>query len=104
MVPVDLSGLDIDDTDAMVESLGPKGAAEAFVKAETRFEENKKDMPEDAVPMPMTAEEWQKLAAEDLDEGEESELEGSEEEDDGEDEDDDEEDEGEPAAKKAKTS
>mmetsp|Transcript_1972 Transcript_1972/g.4343 ORF Transcript_1972/g.4343 Transcript_1972/m.4343 type:complete len:177 (-) Transcript_1972:121-651(-) len=111
MVPVDMSasGGEFDDVEQMVEQLGPKGAAEAFVKAFEHFEKVKDKLPEDERPKPMTAKEWKDVLAEDemvqegeeeelLDEGEEEELiedaEGEEEEDAGD---------GEPAAKKAKT-
>jgi len=110
MVPVDMRGIeeDFDDVEAMVEQLGPKGAAEAFLKARDFFEKNKKE----GCAEPMTAAEWSKVLEEDAMEGGEEEMmfpEGEEEdfleepeEEDGDDGDDDE-DAAEPAAKKAKT-
>mmetsp|Transcript_34881 Transcript_34881/g.109570 ORF Transcript_34881/g.109570 Transcript_34881/m.109570 type:complete len:108 (-) Transcript_34881:144-467(-) len=106
MVPVDMSaaGGDFDDVEQMVEKLGPKGAAQAFVKAFEQFEKTKDKIPEDERPKPMTAKEWKEVLAEDEMEGEEEDflegeeeemLEGEEEEDAG--------GEGEPPAKKAKT-
>uniref|UniRef100_A0A7S1LN79 Uncharacterized protein n=1 Tax=Alexandrium catenella TaxID=2925 RepID=A0A7S1LN79_ALECA len=108
MVPVDMSasGGDFDDVEQMVEQLGPKGAAEAFVKAFEHFEKIKETIPEDERPKPMTAKEWKAVLAEDEMEGEEEEmLEGEEEElGDGEGEEEEGADgDGEPAAKKAKT-
>ncbi|CAK0878988.1 unnamed protein product, partial [Prorocentrum cordatum] len=43
MVPVDMRGVgeEFDDVESMVEKLGPKGTAEAFVKAREYFEANK---------------------------------------------------------------
>lgn len=110
MVPVDMSGAggNYDDVEDMVEKLGPKGAAEAFVKAADHFEKTKDSIPADERPKPMTAAEWKQVLAEDdeLEGEEEDDAEGDEEEllDEGEGE----EEEGgeepdEPAAKKAKT-
>mmetsp|Transcript_98508 Transcript_98508/g.261764 ORF Transcript_98508/g.261764 Transcript_98508/m.261764 type:complete len:168 (-) Transcript_98508:134-637(-) len=107
MVPVDMKGAggEYDDVEQMVQKLGPKGAAEAFVKAHEYFEKAKESIPEEDRPKPMTAIEWKSVLneeddmegeEEDLleDEEEEDELEGEEEEDDA----------AEPASKKAKTS
>merc|ERR1712187_281248 len=103
MIPVDMRGCgeEFEDVDQMVEKLGPKGAAEAFVKAREHFEKIKDKIPEDDAPQPMSHQEWRDIVDNDgLDEGEEEELvlEGEEEELLGE-----EEEEDEPAAKKAKT-
>merc|ERR1711971_497857 len=101
MGPVDMRGIEqeFDDVEGMVEKLGPKGAAEAFIKARDFFEKHKgEDAPEN-----MTAKEWSEVLQQN-DEGDEEEMmfEGEEEEifseDDGADEDD-----GEPPEKKAKT-
>merc|ERR1712050_767736 len=103
MVPVDMRGVeeDFDDVEQMVEKLGPKGAAEAFLKAKEYFDANKDGEPEEERPKPMTAKEWKQVLEEDDDEGEEEELlEGEEEEDLEEPE---EEADGEPESKKAKT-
>merc|ERR1712084_35978 len=84
MVPVDMRGVeeDFDDVEQMVEKLGPKGAAEAFLKAKAYFDANKDGEPEEERPKPMTAAEWKQVLEEDGDEGEEEELlEGEEEED-----------------------
>eukprot|EP00928_Gymnodinium_smaydae_P078246 TRINITY_DN61_c1_g2_i1.p1 TRINITY_DN61_c1_g2~~TRINITY_DN61_c1_g2_i1.p1 ORF type:complete len:177 (+),score=69.98 TRINITY_DN61_c1_g2_i1:53-532(+) len=109
MVPVDMCGAggDFEDVEQMIESLGPKGAAEAFVKAADHFEKTKENTPEDERPQSMTAAEWRQVLEDDGFEGEEEELpmfEGEEEEllEDGEEEDDGEGGD-EPAAKKAKT-
>jgi len=119
MVPVDMRGVGeaYSDVDEMVEKLGPKGTAEAFVKAAAYFVENKDNEPEDERPQEMTAAEWRKVLEqqddnfaegeeEDFFEGEEEEIGEEVEEEDadkeggegGEDADD-----AEPAAKKAKT-
>merc|ERR1712032_268153 len=110
MVPVDLTDLgdDIEDMDALIEKLGAKGVAEAFIAAEERFNANKDKMPADAVPQPMTAKEWKELAEdaelEGFEDMESENLEGEEEEEElGDEEEDEGEAEEEPAAKKAKT-
>merc|ERR1719321_2632227 len=113
MVPVDMRGAgeEFDDVEQMISKLGPKGAAEAFVKAAEYFDANKDKEPEEERPKPMTAKEWKKVLEEDDMEGEEEEdfgdLEGGEEdflEDDEEECDEEEgEEEAEPAAKKQKT-
>ena len=116
MVPVDMRHVEEEFADAkeMVEKLGAKGAAEAFVKARDFFEANKGD---GDCAQPMTASEWSKVLEEDAKEDMEEEpmLEGEEEalleeseEEEGEvDEEEegevDEEDGGEPDAKRAKT-
>merc|ERR1712008_310731 len=97
----------LEDVEQMVEKLGPKGAAEAFVKAADHFEKTKDSLPEDERPKPMTATEWKAVLEEEDDmEGEEEELLEGEEEELGEDgeEEGGEDDKGaeEPAAKKAK--
>jgi len=105
MVPVDMAGLgdDIEDMDALMEKLGAKGIAEAFIAAEERFKANKDKMEADSVPQPMTAKEWKELAEEaELEDMESEDLEDEEEEEELDDED--EEGDEEPAAKKAKTS
>mmetsp|Transcript_40294 Transcript_40294/g.111907 ORF Transcript_40294/g.111907 Transcript_40294/m.111907 type:complete len:178 (-) Transcript_40294:149-682(-) len=108
MVPVDMSaaGGNFDDVEQMIDKLGPKGAAEAFIKAFDHFEKNKESIPKDERPTPMTAKEWKAvLEANDM-EGEEEDLEGEEEELlEGEEEEDEGKDDAEvePAFKKAKT-
>jgi hypothetical protein len=76
MVPVDMRGVgeEFDDVESMVEKLGPKGTAEAFMKAREYFEANKDKEPEDERPKPMTAAEWKLVLQDDLDEGEEEDL------------------------------
>ncbi|CAL1130989.1 unnamed protein product [Cladocopium goreaui] len=110
MIPVDMRGVgeEFDDVEQMLEKLGPKGTAEAFVKAYDFFEKNKEKLPESERPPKMTAAEWRKVLDEErfMEDGEEELLgfEGEEEEDledDGEGEDDGEV--KEPDAKKAKT-
>merc|ERR1740121_1054717 len=112
MVPVDMRGVgeDFDDVEQMVEKLGPKGTAEAFIKAAEYFAKNKDGEKEEDRPKPMTAAEWRKVLAEDQMEGEGEEeelLEGEEEEAFAGDEEPEEEEDGdeaaEPAAKMAKT-
>jgi len=110
MVPVDMRGVgeEFEDVESMVEKLGPKGTAEAFIKAREYFEANKDGEPEDERAKPMTAAEWKQVLEEDLDdEGEEEDFleddeedleEGEEEVEEGE-----EDTAAEPAAKKAKT-
>merc|ERR1712039_198490 len=108
MIPVDMRGVgaQYDDVEQMVEKLGAKGTAEAFLKAAEYFDANKDNEPEEERPKPMTAAEWKSVLEEDVGEegeeelgffeGEEEELcEEAEEEFDGDD--------GEPASKKAKT-
>merc|ERR1719327_333452 len=97
-------GQDFDDVEQMVEKLGPKEAARAFVKAADYFIANKDKEPEEDRPKEMTAKEWKQVLEEDEDvfqEGEEEDLllEGEEEELDVDEEDEDDA----PAAKKAKT-
>merc|ERR1712187_617988 len=59
--------------EAMVEKLGHKATAEAFVKAREYFEANKDNEPEDERPKPMTATEWREVLEDEFDEGEEEE-------------------------------
>merc|ERR1719222_882609 len=85
MVPVDMRGVGeaYHDVDEMVEKLGPKGTAEAFVKAAAYFVENKDKEPEDERPKEMTAAEWREVLGQqdDFAEGEEEDFfEGEEEE------------------------
>merc|ERR1712185_787517 len=78
MVPVDMRGVEEEfaDVEEMVEKLGAKGTAEAFVKAREYFEANNKDN-EDAAKE-MTAKEWNEVLQNDDDdimfEGEEEGL------------------------------
>merc|ERR1740121_3626995 len=76
MVPVDMRGVaeEFDDVESIVEKLGPKGAAEAFVKARDYFEANKDKEPADERPQPMTAAEWKKVLEDDFDESEEEDF------------------------------
>mmetsp|Transcript_44688 Transcript_44688/g.54703 ORF Transcript_44688/g.54703 Transcript_44688/m.54703 type:complete len:162 (+) Transcript_44688:72-557(+) len=86
MIPVDMRGVgeDFDDVEQMLEKLGPKGTAEAFVKAHDFFEKNKEKLPEAERPPAMTAADWRKVLDEErmMEEGEEELLgfEGEEEE------------------------
>merc|ERR1712113_575588 len=81
MVPVDMRGVgeDFDDVEAMVEKLGPKKTAEAFIKAREYFEENKDKEPEEDRPKPMTAAEWSEILADGGEDMEEELFEGEEE-------------------------
>merc|ERR1711974_17318 len=65
MIPVDMRGIEeeFDDVEAMVEKLGAKGAAEAFIKARDYFEANSKN--DDETAKPMTAKEWSDVLNED---------------------------------------
>lgn len=80
MVPVDMRGVaekvgkDFDDVDMMVDELGAKGTADAFLAAAEYFAANKDKEPEDERPQPMTAKEWRKILEEN-DEGEDVEEE-----------------------------
>merc|ERR1719343_454559 len=76
MVPVDMRGVgeDFDDVEQMVEKLGPKGTAEAFIKAKEYFDANKDKEPEEDRPKPMTAADWRSVLEEDDAEGEEEAL------------------------------
>jgi len=115
MVPVDMRGVkekvgkDFDDVDMMVDELGAKGTADAFLAAAVYFDANKDKEPEDERPQPMTAKEWRKILEEnDMGEDVEEEelLEDEEEEAEGdfaEEEELDDEDGDEPPAKKSKS-
>eukprot|EP00428_Durinskia_dybowskii_P062963 CAMPEP_0170381530 /NCGR_PEP_ID=MMETSP0117_2-20130122/14460_1 /TAXON_ID=400756 /ORGANISM="Durinskia baltica, Strain CSIRO CS-38" /LENGTH=203 /DNA_ID=CAMNT_0010637111 /DNA_START=77 /DNA_END=686 /DNA_ORIENTATION=- len=110
MIPVDMRGVgeEFEDVEEMVKKLGPKGTAEAFIKARDYFEANKDGEADSDRPKEMTAAEWKAVLAEDDDDlecGEEEDLLDEDEEEDleGEEEEGDEEGDGEPAAKKAKT-
>merc|ERR1712000_744691 len=63
MVPVDMRGVneEFEDVDQMIEKLGLKGTAEAFVKAHENFKANKDNEPEDERPAPMTAAKWRQI-------------------------------------------
>merc|ERR1711972_985096 len=76
-VPVDMRGVggDFDDVEEMVSKLGPKGTAEAFMKAKEWFDANKEGEPEEERPKEMTAADWKKI----LEEEENDDLEGEEE-------------------------
>eukprot|EP00931_Biecheleriopsis_adriatica_P057795 TRINITY_DN34306_c0_g1_i1.p1 TRINITY_DN34306_c0_g1~~TRINITY_DN34306_c0_g1_i1.p1 ORF type:complete len:176 (-),score=70.41 TRINITY_DN34306_c0_g1_i1:114-641(-) len=115
LVPVDLSVVDSDfpaeeeelidinsrlDVDRMIEKLGAKKTAEAFVKAQQAFLENRTGEALDERPKPITVQQWKEIWGDLCEEGEEEafledddevHLEGEEEEE-------------EPAAKKAKLS
>merc|ERR1719158_304648 len=67
MVPVDMRGVEEEfgDVEEMVEKLGAKGTAEAFVKAREYFEKNNKDNEEAAKEMP--AKEWNEVLQNDDD-------------------------------------
>mmetsp|Transcript_39953 Transcript_39953/g.55709 ORF Transcript_39953/g.55709 Transcript_39953/m.55709 type:complete len:164 (-) Transcript_39953:58-549(-) len=87
MIPVDMRGVgeEFDDVEQMLEKLGPKGTAEAFVKAFDYFEKHKDKIPESERPPKMTAADWRKVLDEEryMEDGEEEllDLEGEEEED-----------------------
>jgi hypothetical protein len=103
MVPIDMRGCADqlqDDIEQMLETLGPKGAAEALVKCEAYFKENKDNEPADERPAEMTAAEWRDHLASGMMEGEEEAL---LDEDDEEEADEDAAEAEEPPAKKAKT-
>eukprot|EP00437_Effrenium_voratum_P007806 CAMPEP_0181429734 /NCGR_PEP_ID=MMETSP1110-20121109/17352_1 /TAXON_ID=174948 /ORGANISM="Symbiodinium sp., Strain CCMP421" /LENGTH=180 /DNA_ID=CAMNT_0023553011 /DNA_START=66 /DNA_END=606 /DNA_ORIENTATION=+ len=109
MVPVDMRGVgeDYDDVEQMLEKLGNKGTAEAFIKAADYFEKNKDKVPEADRPAPMTAAQWKQVLDQDqlLEDGEEELLDMEGEEEDLADLDEDPEEEGEaaePPSKKAK--
>merc|ERR1719223_310338 len=84
MIPVDMRGVgeEFDDVSQMIQKLGPKGTAEAFVKAKDHFDKNPDKEPEEERPKAMTAGEWKSVLEDDVLEGEEEELflEGEEEE------------------------
>lgn len=108
MVPVDMRGVgeEFDDVEQMVGELGPKGTAEALVKAADYFEAHKGQLQEDECPKEMTAKDWRAVLAEeegDDEEGEEEYYTEGDELEEPEEEDDDDEDPT-PAAKKAKKS
>lgn len=60
VVPVDMRGVgqEFEDVEEMLSKLGPKGTAEAFVKAKSYFDANKDGDSESERPQPMTAAEW----------------------------------------------
>merc|ERR1711971_774781 len=106
MVPIDTANMleDMEDMNAMVEKLGAKGVAEAFIAAEDRFQANKDKIAEEVCPKPMTAKEWKSLA--EMEDPEEEGFECGEEEDLEEDAEEEIDDDGaaeEPATKKPKT-
>eukprot|EP00449_Zooxanthella_nutricula_P030318 CAMPEP_0198494420 /NCGR_PEP_ID=MMETSP1462-20131121/4629_1 /TAXON_ID=1333877 /ORGANISM="Brandtodinium nutriculum, Strain RCC3387" /LENGTH=159 /DNA_ID=CAMNT_0044223159 /DNA_START=76 /DNA_END=551 /DNA_ORIENTATION=- len=74
MVPVDMREVskDFEDVDEMLEKIGAKATAEAFVKAWEAFHANQDKEPEDERPQPITAGEWkealQKVEDEEADE------------------------------------
>jgi len=117
MVPVDMTavGEPFEDVEQMLTKLGPKPAAEAFIKARELFEKNEDGEPEDERPKEMTAKEWREVLEEEdmLEEGEEefmdieageSEFDDLDLEDEEAEEGDDDDDAAEPPAKKAKAS
>merc|ERR1719223_916529 len=63
MLPVDMRGVgeEFEDVDQMLEKLGAKGTAEAFVKAKAHFDDNKAGEPKDERSQPMTALEWKQV-------------------------------------------
>merc|ERR1711874_371860 len=72
-------GQDFDDVEQMLQQLGNKGTAEAFVKARKYFQANKDKEPEEERPKPMTAKEWREVLEEDqLEEEEEEDIEAEE--------------------------
>eukprot|EP00929_Paragymnodinium_shiwhaense_P095083 TRINITY_DN56046_c0_g1_i2.p1 TRINITY_DN56046_c0_g1~~TRINITY_DN56046_c0_g1_i2.p1 ORF type:complete len:176 (+),score=66.10 TRINITY_DN56046_c0_g1_i2:59-586(+) len=75
MIPVDMrgTGADFDDVEQMVEKLGLKGTAEAFVKAKQYFDQNPDKEPAEERPKPMTLGEWRAVLDGPLLEGEEEE-------------------------------
>merc|ERR1712137_605536 len=75
MVPVDMCGVGekYDGVEAMIEELGPKGAAEAFVKAADNFEAYKNQLQEDECLREITAKEWRDILEADDDDDEEDE-------------------------------
>lgn len=84
MVPVDMRGIgeQHDGVEGLIEELGPKGAAEAFVKAADNFEVYKGQLHEDECLKEITAKEWREVLEEedeDDDEDEEEDMEESEE-------------------------
>eukprot|EP00401_Gymnodinium_catenatum_P069751 CAMPEP_0117552258 /NCGR_PEP_ID=MMETSP0784-20121206/49613_1 /TAXON_ID=39447 /ORGANISM="" /LENGTH=155 /DNA_ID=CAMNT_0005349321 /DNA_START=39 /DNA_END=506 /DNA_ORIENTATION=- len=105
MVPVDMRGVgtDFEDVEQMMEKLGPKGTAEAFVKALEYFAANKDNEPEDERPQPMTAKDWRDVLSNGQEDGEEELMFEGEEDDFCEESEEEEEGEGEPVPKKAKT-
>merc|ERR1719384_972685 len=74
MVPVDMRGIeDFQDVEQIVNKLGPKTAAKAFLKAREDFLANKEGDPEEERPKPMTAKKWKQTLMEDeAGDGEES--------------------------------
>jgi len=64
MVPIDLRGMDLggDYSNQAAEECGPRGSAEAFLKAKAYFDAHDKDVEVEAIgtrrPKPMTAAEW----------------------------------------------
>merc|ERR1712137_1327984 len=82
MVPVDMCGVGekYDGVEAMIEELGPKGAAEAFVKAADNFEAYKNQLQEDECLQEITAKEWRDiLEADDEEDEDEDDMEEYEE-------------------------
>eukprot|EP00440_Ansanella_granifera_P015466 gb/GFBE01016812.1/.p1 GENE.gb/GFBE01016812.1/~~gb/GFBE01016812.1/.p1 ORF type:complete len:148 (+),score=45.56 gb/GFBE01016812.1/:1-444(+) len=90
LLPIDLSVVDGDfppdeediidihsqlDIDRMIEKLGMKGTAEALVKAQQAFLDNRTGEPANERPQPMTVQQWREIWADGMmEEGEEEEL------------------------------
>merc|ERR1711971_407020 len=71
-----------DDFATMVDKLGPKGAAEGFLKARKYFTESKgKEPAGKRASDPLPTKKWKEMAAEQEDDEEEDDCEGDEEED-----------------------
>merc|ERR1712129_561817 len=62
MVPVDMRGMELDGdvSDQAAEAIGPRGSAQAFLKAKAYFDASAGSMPDDARPKPMTAAAWKR--------------------------------------------
>ena len=63
MVPIDMRGIGQGYYDAMriLKTLGPKGVAEAFLRAKMYFDANHDGEPERMRPQPMTAAVWRSM-------------------------------------------
>jgi len=83
MVPIDMRGAGnccFDDVETMVQKVGLKGAAEAFVKAWGFFERNKEAIPLAKRPTNITSREWRAILEDNLQEGDDDLEDGEEEE------------------------
>lgn len=62
MIPVDMSALTLDLSEESAQEMGPRGAAEAYLRAQEYFDANRSSAGER--PSPMSAAEWKRTLEE----------------------------------------